>query len=134
MKTNGFLTYIKYSATGLISAAVDNLTYFLLNRAEVSDLWALTAARIVSLIANYFMLKSAVFHDSKRQDSFPRYVLLVAVVAVFDYFLLTRLRPLLPLPPLVIKMSIELVMQILNFFITRFFVFGQKRESVHEEE
>ena len=134
MKKNGLLTYIKYSAAGLISAVVDNLTYFLLNRAEVSDLWALTAARIVSLIANYFMLKTAVFQDAKRQDSFPRYVLLVAAVAVFDYFLLTRLRPLLPLPPTLIKMGIELVMQVLNFFITRIFVFGQKRKPSHEEK
>lgn len=134
MKKNGLLTYIKFSAAGLISAAADNLTYFLLNRAEVSDLWALAAARVVSLIVNYFMLKTAVFQDAKRQDSFPRYVLLVAVVAVIDYFLLTWLRSLLPLHPLVIKMSIELAMQILNFFITRFFVFGEKRETAREEE
>ncbi len=130
----GILTYIKYSAAGLLSAAADNLTYYLLNRAGVADFPALLAARIVSLIVNFFMLKLAVFQNSKRRDSFPRYVLLVAVMMVVDYYLLTWLRPLLPFPPIVIKMGIELVMQILNFFITRFFVFGEKKETADEQK
>ncbi|MBR6088861.1 MAG: GtrA family protein [Anaerolineaceae bacterium] len=128
------LSYLKFAGAGLIASAADNLTYFILNHLGIADSWALIAARIVSLIVNYFLLKTAVFRKEKRADSFPRYILLVIFSTTVIYFLMQWLEPLLPgIDPVFIKMALEFIMNFFNYAVTRFFVFDNKKgESPHE--
>ena len=65
------ISYIKFAGAGLIASLADNLTYFILNHLGIADSWALVAARVVSLIVNFFLLKTAVFQHGSRHDSFP---------------------------------------------------------------
>ena len=120
------ISYLKYSAAGLIASGADNLTYFLLNHAGVSDIPALIAARVVSLIVNFILLRFAVFQQGRRPDSFPRYVLLVVFSTIVVYFLLKALKPQLPIDPTIIKMGIEFAMNFFNYAVARFFVFEEK--------
>ena len=90
---NTLISYIKYAGAGLIASAADNLTYFILNHTNVPDVWALTAARVVSLIVNYLLLHFAVFQQGRRKDSFPRYILLVIFSTTILYFPFVRLIP-----------------------------------------
>lgn len=132
---NTVISYLKYSAAGLIASGADNLTYFLLNRAGVTDIPALIAARVVSLIVNFILLRFAVFQQGKRRDSFPRYILLVAVSTTIVYFLMKWLKPLIPINPTFIKMGIEFAMNFVNYAVARFFVFDDKKkqkEGLHE--
>ena len=119
--------YLKYSAAGLIASAADNLTYFLMNRLGVTDVPALAAARIVSLIVNFILLRFAVFQQGRRRDSFPRYILLVIFSTTIVYFLLKWLKPLIPINPTIVKIGIELAMNFFNYAAARFFVFDDKK-------
>lgn len=123
------VSYLKYSASGLIASGADNLTYYLLNRAGVTDVPALIAARVVSLIVNFILLRFAVFQQGKRPDSFPRYVLLVAFSTTIVYYLMKVLKPLVPINPTFIKMGIEFAMNFFNYAVARFFVFEDKKEE-----
>ena len=125
------ISYLKYSAAGLIASAADNLTYFLLNRVGITDVPALIAARVVSLIVN-FILRFAVFQQGRRRDSFPRYILLVVFSTTIVYFLMKWLKPLIPINPTFIKMGIEFAMNFFNYAVARFFVFDDKKELSHE--
>ena len=128
------LSYLKYSAAGLIASAADNLTYFLLNRIGITDVPALIAARVVSLIVNFILLEFAVFQQGRRRDSFPRYILLVVFSTTIVYFLLKVLKPVIPVNPTFIKMGIEFIMNFFNYAAARFFVFMDKpqKEQTHE--
>lgn len=128
------LSYIKFAGAGLIASIADNLTYFILNHLGVLDSFALIAARVVSLIVNYFLLQLAVFQNGKRQDSFPRYILLVIFSTTIIYFLMQWIEGLLPrIDPVFIKMGLEFIMNFFNYAVARFFVFDDKKEKpVHE--
>ena len=124
---NTIISYLKYSAAGLIASAADNLTYFLMNRLGVTDVPALAAARIVSLIVNFILLRFAVFQQGRRRDSFPRYILLVIFSTTIVYFLLKWLKPLIPVNPTFVKMGIEFTMNFFNYAAARFFVFDDTK-------
>ncbi len=126
------LSYLKYSAAGLIASAADNLTYFLLNRFGLGDVPALIAARVVSLVVNYILLRFAVFQQGRRRDSFPRYILLVIFSTTIVYFLMRGLKPLIHVNPTLIKMGIEFARNFFNYAAARFMVFGEKKEPSHE--
>ena len=127
------ISYLKYSAAGLIASGADNLTYFLLNHAGVTDIPALIAARVVSLIVNFILLRFAVFQQGRRRDSFPRYILLVIFSTTCVYFLMQWLKPLIPVNPTFIKMGLEFAMNFFNYAAARFFVFDDKKaEQRHE--
>ncbi len=127
------ISYLKYSAAGLIASGADNLTYFLLNRAGVTDVPALIAARVVSLIVNFILLRFAVFQQGRRRDSFPRYILLVTVSTAIVYYLMKVLKPLIPVNATFIKMGIEFAMNFLNYAVARFFVFDDKKKEQTRE-
>ena len=61
-------SYIKYAGAGLIASIADNLTYFIMNHLGIHDTYSLIAARVVSLIVNFFLLQFAVFQQGKRPD------------------------------------------------------------------
>ena len=128
------ISYLKYSAAGLIASAADNITYFLVNRAGVGDVPALAAARIVSLIVNFILLRFAVFQQGRRRDSFPRYILLVIFSTTIVYFLLKWLKSLIPVNPTLIKMGIEFAMNFFNYAVARFIVFEDKKEQEPSRE
>lgn len=123
------ISYLKYSAAGLIASGADNLTYFLVNRAGGSDAIGLIAARVVSLIVNFILLRFAVFQQGKRRDSFPRYILLVIFSTVIIYFLMKLLKPLIPVNPTFIKMGLEFAMNFFNYAVARFFVFDDRKQN-----
>lgn len=145
------LSYLKYSAAGLIASGADNLTYFLMdhsgasaaiaaffgrfipalasmNPSDSADIAGLISARIVSLIVNFILLRFAVFRQGKRRDSFSRYVLLVVFSTTVVFFLMKWLKPLLPqVDAVVIKMAVEFAMNFFNYAAARFFVFDDKK-------
>ena len=123
------ISYLKYSAAGLIASGADNLTYYLLNRAGFTDVPALIAARVVSLVVNFILLRFAVFQQGRRRDSFPRYILLVVFSTTVIYFLMKWLKPLIPINPTFIKMSLEFAMNFFNYAVARFFVFDDKKQQ-----
>ncbi len=127
-------SYLKYSAAGLIASGADNLTYFLMNRAGIHDAPALVAARIVSLIVNFILLRFAVFQQGRRRDSFPRYILLVVFSTTIVFLLMKVLKPVIPVNPTFVKMGIEFAMNFFNYAAARFFVFSDKpqKEQPHE--
>ena len=128
------ISYLKYSGAGLIASAADNLTFFLLNHFGVPDQFSLIGARIVSLIVNFILLQFAVFKDSKRPDSFVRYIILVVFSTTIVYFAMKVLEPIIPINPTFIKMGVEFITNFLNYYLAKKFVFNgdQPKEEAHE--
>lgn len=128
------ISYIKYAGAGLIASIADNLTYFIMNHLGIHDTYSLIAARVVSLIVNFFLLQFAVFQQGKRPDSFPRYVLLVVFSTTIIYFLMQWIKGLLPkVDPVFIKMGLEFIMNFFNYAAARFFVFEDKKAEKPNE-
>lgn len=128
------ISYIKYAGAGLIASIADNITYFIMNHLGIHDTYSLIAARVVSLIVNFFLLQFAVFQQGKRQDSFFRYVLLVVFSTTIIYFLMQWLEPILPqIDPVFIKMGLEFLMNFFNYALARFFVFDDKKAGMNHE-
>ena len=128
------ISYIKYAGAGLIASIADNLTYFFMNHLGIHDTYSLIAARVVSLIVNFFLLQFAVFQQGKRPDSFPRYVLLVVFSTTIIYFLMQWIKGLLPkVDPVFIKMGLEFIMNFFNYAAARFFVFEDKKAEKPNE-
>ena len=128
------ISYLKFAGAGLIASAADNLTYFIINHLGIADTWALLAARVISHIVNFFLLKTAVFQHSKRNDSFLRYILLVIFSTTIIYFLLQWVKPRLPgLDPVFIKMGLEFIMNFFNYAVSRFFVFDDRKAGQNHE-
>ena len=132
--TKTIISYIKYAGAGLIASIADNLTYFIMNHLGIQDTYSLIAARVVSLIVNFFLLQFAVFRQGKRPESFPRYVLLVVFSTTIIYFLMQWVKGLLPkVDPVFIKMGLEFIMNFFNYAVARFFVFDDKKAEKPNE-
>lgn len=128
------ISYIKFAGAGLFASIADNVSFFLLNHLGVRDLYALIAARVISLIVNFFLLRFAVFQHGNRQDSFFRYILLVVFSTAVIYFLMQWLEPRLPkIDPVFIKMGLEFLMNFFNYVVARFIVFDDSKNGSPNE-
>ena len=80
------------------------------------------------------LLQFAVFKDSKRPDSFVRYIILVVFSTTIVYFAMKVLEPIIPINPTFIKMGVEFITNFLNYYLAKKFVFNgdQPKEEAHE--
>lgn len=138
----GIGTFLRYSLSSLASLLVDNLVFsisFLLSgRIGLS----LIFGRAVSMVVNYLLLRNSVFQSSAETDNgdnrrkvsgffdkgtFIRYLLLVIfsglIVWLVTGFLTSRFR----LNTLLVKLSVELVMFFVNYYLSKNLVFRTQR-------
>ncbi len=116
--------------SGIVSAAADNLVFFILHKLNVANLPALALSRLVSVMINYLLLRYAVFRETgKGTGSFLRYILLVLFSSTIVYFLLEFFTAKFSGSAPLMKILIEIVMFFFNFFISKKLVFTRGMEN-----
>jgi len=120
----------RFSTLSLLTAAVDNLVFYLAYRNIPSILASQAMGRVVAVLFNYGLARRAVFLSHQRHRTvFPRYILLVIGSGAASYGLIRLLMHALGLNPILAKLSAELLLFIANFALQRDFVFTKQREA-----
>lgn len=120
---------ILYGIFGLFTTAVNIgafslLTYVLHINENISN----AVAIILAVIFAYFTNKDLVFHSGAKNFKekfieFCKFILGRAFTMVIEYFGCLLLFAVCPIPQIVSKCIITIVVIILNFFISKFFAF-----------
>jgi len=133
-----------YILSGVISFVVDQglyilMFYLLLPRLfgaspeDNSLLWIAIAAgvaRVCSSLLNYFLNKRLAFRNTdKGTNSLLKYALLVVLVLATSSLLVWILTSITPIPKIVIKPIVDLVLVFINYSIQRTWVFKPASES-----
>jgi putative flippase GtrA len=119
-----YFVLLRFSGISLITAALDNLTFFLVFHAFGSIAVAQTAGRIVALLFNYRAVRRAVFFsDERHRVLLPRYLTLVAANALISYAGIRILTSVSPIGVFPAKILIESMLFIANFTIQRDLIF-----------
>jgi len=132
-------TFIKYIFSAGISFLID-LTLFktfvvLLNIVEFkySIIIGTIVARIISSFINYRINRNTVFKvgkDGRKMDkvSLIKYVSLVIIQMFVSAFSVNYLYNLLKIEEILIKIPVEGILFIVNFFIQKLFIFNTKEK------
>jgi glycosyltransferase involved in cell wall biosynthesis len=119
-----YFVLLRFSGISLVTAALDNLTFFLVFHAFGSIAIAQATGRIVALLFNYRAVRRAVFFsDERHRVLLPRYLALVAANALISYTGIRILTSVSPIGVFPAKILIESMLFIANFTIQRDFIF-----------
>ncbi len=122
-----YFVLLRFSGISLITAALDNFTFFLVYRAAGSIAMAQIAGRTVALLFNYRAVRRAVFFSDERHAVLlPRYLALVAANALISYTGIRMLTSVSPIGVFPAKILIETTLFIANFAIQRDFIFTRR--------
>ncbi len=122
--------FIRYSFSAIVAMLVDNLVFWAVNKLGVSYLLSLVSGRIISTALNYFLLRTKVFKEKeKNYKSLFRYLLLVLFSGSIVWGTISYVSRKWSIEPVVIKMCIELLMFIFNYFMSKYFVFKSNSDS-----
>lgn len=119
-----YFVLMRFSGISLITAALDNVTFFLVFHVLGSIAIAQAAGRIAALLFNYRAVRKAVFFsDERHRVLLPRYLALVAANALISYTGIRILTSISPIGVFPAKILIESTLFIANFTIQRDFIF-----------
>lgn len=120
---------ILYGIFGLLTTAVNIGTFSLLTYVfHMNENIANAIAIFSAVIFAYFTNKDLVFHSGAKNFKeklieFSKFILGRAFTMVIEYFGCLLLFTICPIPQIVSKCIITVVVIILNFFISKFFAF-----------
>ena len=123
-----YFVLLRFVSASLAAALLDNLIFYLIWKQTGHVLGAQVAARVVSVIFNYTVVRRRVF-GSHEQNAvvLPKYLLLVAASGTASYlgieFLIARLG--MTAPPA--KLLAESALFFVNFAVQRIFIFRGQR-------
>jgi glycosyltransferase involved in cell wall biosynthesis len=122
-----YFVLLRFSMISLITAAIDNLTFYFVYRATGTIAGAQIAGRTAAVLFNYRSVRRAVFFsDQPHRVLVPRYLLLAAVNALVSYAGIRLLTSFTPLGVFPSKIFTESVLFIANFTIQRDFIFTRR--------
>jgi glycosyltransferase involved in cell wall biosynthesis len=125
-----YFVLLRFSMISLVTAVIDNLTFYFAYRATGTIAGAQIAGRTAALLFNYRSVRKAVFFsDQPHRVLVPRYLLLVGVNALASYAGIRLLTSYTPLGVFPSKILTESVLFIANFTIQRDFIFTRRAPS-----
>ena len=137
-----YANILRYAASSLICAGVDNLVFFLLSLAfrPEPEGWLIAAlvvvARVVSGALNYTLNRQMVFNGEKGKKSAARYFILASVILIFSAAFTKLLSMLLgaraPILQTVLKIAVDTVLFFASYRIQRVWVFGKKKDGAEK--
>jgi glycosyltransferase involved in cell wall biosynthesis len=123
-----YFVLLRFSLISLITAALDNLTFYVMFQATGSIAGSQLAARTISVLFNYRTVRRAVFFSDERHGVLlPPYLLLVAANALVSYTGIRILTSVSPMGVFSAKILTETLLFIGNFAIQRDFIFTRRR-------
>ena len=122
---------ILYIIFGILTTLVNFVTFYILNslmkvNANISNLVAIPLA----ILFAYFTNRKWVFHTQAKgfKENFNEFCKFIAgrAVTMFIEFFGCMLLFMIPIPEIISKLIVSIIIIILNFFISKFFAFKQK--------
>ena len=128
-----YFVLLRFCSVSLVTAALDNLVFYLAWKKTGNLLGSQIAGRAVAVLFNYFAVRRAVFfaRDS-HQSAFWRYLLLVVSSGAVSYSCIRGVTAAFPIPVIWAKVAVESLIFFANFAIQRDFIFS-RRGSVPTE-
>jgi putative flippase GtrA len=115
---------LRFGAVSLLSAVVDNIIFYLVFRATGRIFESQIAARCVSVLFNYALVRTSVFRSVEAHGILlPRYLMLVALNALLSYTGIRVLTGISSIGVIPAKMLAETLLFLLNFVMQRAWVF-----------
>jgi glycosyltransferase involved in cell wall biosynthesis/SAM-dependent methyltransferase len=119
-----YFVLLRFGFVSLLTAAIDNLVFFLVFQLSSSILVAQVLARSCALVFNYVAARNSVFLSrEKHVIIFPKYLTLVVINGFISYALIEALSSWFHFPVIGAKLLAESVLFLANFAIQRDFVF-----------
>ena len=134
--TKEILFYIIF---GVITTLINLLSFWLMNSVfNWNENLANAIAIVIAVIFAYFANKDLVFHSDasnfkEKIVQFFKFILGRAFTMVVEWgggFLLFKL----PIPNIVVKLFLTVLVIILNFFISKFFAFRKKKDEKDKDK
>lgn len=129
-----YFIFLRFAATSLMTAAIDNLVFVILLTLLSSNLLACMAgARLVACSFNYIAGKRGVFHSKvETAVALPKFWLSAIVAGTLSYGLIHGLTAYGHVPVVPAKLGTESLMFFFSFVIQRDFVFSPGNRSEEE--
>ena len=122
-----YFVLLRFGFIAMMTAALDNLIFYIFFRASGVVSASLFGARAIALVFNYTAVRRAVFLSREHHKIvLPRYLLLAAVNVCLSYALISFLTRFFSIGVMTAKISVETCLFIGNFAIQRDFVFGRR--------
>ncbi len=124
---------LKFSATSLLSAAIDLVLLLVLSLFTTNLLLSVVVARLCSATFNYTMNNKYIFNTNRKvktSQSLPRYILLAVVILVANYYLISFFNLTVGMPLTIAKITTEIALCIFSFCAQRLLVFQIKKNQV----
>jgi len=123
-----YFVLLRFSLVSLVTAALDNTIFFLAFQAGAGVLRAQIAGRLLALVFNYVVVRSAVFHSHREHRvALPKYLALVAASGAASYFLISWMSHSLGIPVMLAKLYAEAGLFLLNFLVQRDLIFTRRK-------
>ena len=126
---------ILYIIFGILTTLVNFVTFYILNslmkvNANISNLVAIPLA----ILFAYFTNRKWVFHTQAKGfkenfNEFCKFIAGRAVTMIIEFFGCMLLF-MIPIPEIISKLIVSVIIIILNFFISKFFAFKQKDDKM----
>lgn len=118
----------RFSLLSLATACLDNAVFFVATKGGLAVAVAQVLARMASVMFNYPLARSAVFHSARPHGTtLTRYLLLVAGSGFVSYRVLSYLHEALGWPVLAAKLTAETALFLINFAVQRDLIFSSRR-------
>lgn len=131
-----FRHLFSFICSGLLSALIDILLFYLFFhfvfssfQAAVQLAYALTGARLISLVFNYMLNRNCVFHNQYiyKRETFPKFLILCGLVLGLAYIFNRCGQILFPmLEPTIIKIAVDGLLFLFSFFVQKNIIFRNR--------
>jgi putative flippase GtrA len=119
-----YFVLLRFSSVSLMAALIDNLVFYLVWKRTGRILGAQVAARLVSVVFNYTMVRARVFASKEsHQVLLPKYLLLVVTSGTASYLGIQFLTTRLAITAMPAKLFVETLLFFVNFAVQRTFIF-----------
>lgn len=121
---------LRYMGASMVTAAVDYASFLALYPLLDNIPTSIFLARLVALVINFLLLRKAVFFSSRQtHNTFPRYLLLVALSGTATSFLVGFFNRHFNIPVIYGKILAEALLYLINFNLLKGLVFLPRQKG-----
>ena len=130
--------YILYIVFGVLTTAVDFVTFYLLTKfaPSINENISNAIGIFVSIVFAYFTNRKYVFKSNEKNliKEFAKFFLSRMASTLFNVIAFWILTTYTTISNMLAKLIISVVVVILNYIISKFYVFKEKTEKKNKEE
>ena len=137
---NKYITFFKYLFSAGLSFLLDLILFTVFKIVTGNIIASTYIARAISSLFNYFLNRNKVFNDdNKKSKTIIKYYMLVVIQASVSGILVSSIYSALGITgsvlhipvETIIKVPVEVVLFIVNFFVQKYFIFNKKEIKIN---